>query len=182
MKIPQPWKILDSEMVLDHHWYRVRRDKVALPDGTVIDDYFVSVRPDVAICFAMTKDEEVLCVRQYKHGAQAILTELPAGTIQQDEAPETAASRELTEETGFRARSLSKIGTFYANPTKNTNKVHVYFAGQLENSGEQELDATEAIDIVKIPVHRLHDFIQDGTIAVPESIACIYMGLNYLNG
>lgn len=176
----RPWKILHSEMALDHEWYKVRQDTVELPDGTIIDDYFVSVRPDVVICFALTPAQEVVCVRQYKHGAQAILTELPAGTIEKGETAEEAAKRELQEETGFRAAEMRKIGTLYSNPTKNTNQVHVCFADGLENKGNQEWDVTENIQVVKFPVAEIMQRIMDGTIAVPESIACISMGLQKL--
>ena len=75
------WKIQKSEMAIDHRWYKLRRDWVELPDGRAIDDYFVSVRPDVVLILALTPDGNVPLVRQYKHGVQKVLLELPGGFI-----------------------------------------------------------------------------------------------------
>ena len=73
------WKTLKSDIVFDHKWYTLRRDHVELPTGQVLDDYFVSVRRNVALTFALTDDNHVLLVRQYKHAAGEILIELPGG-------------------------------------------------------------------------------------------------------
>ncbi|MEO1123540.1 MAG: NUDIX hydrolase, partial [Cyanobacteria bacterium J06639_16] len=95
------WTLLRSRLVFDHRWYKVRQDEVRLPNGEIIDDYFVSVRPDVALVLPITVDREVIFVHQYRHGAGEVLLELPAGTFDpQQEAAETAALRELQEETG----------------------------------------------------------------------------------
>ena len=64
------WKILQSTPVFQHQWYSLRQDRVQLPDGRILDDYFVSVRPDVVLILALTPDKQVPLVRQYKHGAQ----------------------------------------------------------------------------------------------------------------
>ena len=58
-----PWRILDSHNAFEHRWYVLRRDTVELPDGGVIDDYFVSVRPEVVVVGSF------IMVRQYQHGA-----------------------------------------------------------------------------------------------------------------
>ncbi|GAB3819959.1 hypothetical protein GCM10028895_19120 [Pontibacter rugosus] len=82
---PQPWKILKSEMVFDEKWYKLRRDEVELPNGHTLDDYYVSVRPNVALTFPLTEDNHVIFVRQYKHAAGGIFIELPGGVIDEGE-------------------------------------------------------------------------------------------------
>src|SRR5947209_2135944 len=74
----QPWTLLSSEMAFDHRWYKLRRDTVKLPNGRIVDDYFVSQRPNVAIAVPLTTENNVVLVRQYKHGVQAITLEFPA--------------------------------------------------------------------------------------------------------
>ena len=65
----------DAQLKLpsDHRWYRLRQDKVALPNGEIVDDYFVSLRPDIATVLPMTAAGEVVFVRQYRHGATSAL-------------------------------------------------------------------------------------------------------------
>ena len=75
------WTTLDSKLVFDHRWYRLRQDKVALPNGQIVDDYFVSLRPDIATILPITAQGEIVLVRQYRQGVDEVLLELPAGTF-----------------------------------------------------------------------------------------------------
>ncbi|BAY19743.1 hypothetical protein NIES21_56080 [Anabaenopsis circularis NIES-21] len=68
------WKILQSEMVLNHPWCRVRQDKIELPNGKVIDDYFVSIKPEIAIILPITSNQEIVFVRQYRHAVADFLS------------------------------------------------------------------------------------------------------------
>ena len=90
------WDILAREDIFKNQWYHLRKDVVRLPNGRIIDDYFVSVRPEVVITFALTKENKALFVRQYKHGLQRVVTEIPGGFYDATtESPEEAAIREL---------------------------------------------------------------------------------------
>ncbi|NES93191.1 NUDIX hydrolase, partial [Okeania sp. SIO2B9] len=92
------WKLLQSRLVINNKWCQVRQDEVELPNGKIIDDFFVNVRPDIALVFPVTVRQEIVFVRQYRHGVGKVLLELPAGSFNpQVEIPEVAASRELTE-------------------------------------------------------------------------------------
>jgi ADP-ribose pyrophosphatase len=108
------WKVLASHNAFDHRWYVVRRDTLQLPDGT-IDDYFVSVRPDVAVVVALDRSGQMVMVRQYKHGVREMTLEFPAGTFE-DEQPEAAALRELEEETGYIPGKIGRIQAVVATP------------------------------------------------------------------
>jgi len=123
----QPWTLLSSEMAFDHHWYKLRRDIVKLPDGRIVDDYFVSQRPYVAIAVPLTRDNNFVLVRQYKHGVQAITLEFPAGTFL-SELAEMAAAREIEEETGYSPTSMMSLGTCLDDSSKNSNLVHIFLA------------------------------------------------------
>ncbi|MEO0534879.1 MAG: NUDIX hydrolase [Cyanobacteria bacterium P01_A01_bin.123] len=174
------WTLLRSRLVFDHHWYKVRQDEVRLPNGEIIDDYFVSVRPDVALVLPITVDREVIFVHQYRHGAGEVLLELPAGTFDpQQEAAETAALRELQEETGYSAEALIHLATLYDNPVKETNRIHMFLAYPVQYQGEQALDVTEDIDLVKLPVDQINTKILQGEIAVSGTIAALHLGLTY---
>jgi hypothetical protein len=75
------WKLLQSRLVINNQWCQVRQDEVELPNGTIIDDFFINVRPDIVLIFAVTDQQEIVFVRQYRHGVGKVLLELPAGAF-----------------------------------------------------------------------------------------------------
>ncbi|HEY9622601.1 MAG TPA: NUDIX hydrolase [Crinalium sp.] len=175
------WNTLQSNLVFDHKWYKVRQDVVQLPNGKIVDDYFVSVRPDIALVFPVTSDRNIIFVRQYRHGANEILLELPAGAFNPNiEDAEIAAKRELEEETGYSAHHLTKLGVLYDNPVKETNKIHLFLAQNLDHPGQQVLDETEEIELVFIPVSDVLSHIAQGQICVSGSVAAVFLGLQFL--
>lgn len=183
MTSPKHWTILNSKMVLDHQWCRVRQDTVALPNGSIIDDFFVNVRPDIAVVFPVTPQQEVVFVRQYRHAVEQVLLELPAGSFNPDvEEAQEAATRELQEETGYIADQLILLATLYDNPVKDTNKIHLFLALDVSQQETQQLDITEDIEVVLVPVSDLEAKIMGNEICVSGSIAAISLGLKFLNG
>lgn len=176
------WKILQSKMVLDNFWCKVRQDEIELPNGKIIDDFFVIVRPEIALILPITDNQEIVFVRQYRHGVGEILLELPAGGFDATyESAETAAIRELKEETGYTAEKVIKLASLSDNPVKDTNKIHLFMAENVRKIGEQNLDITEEIEIVLIPVESVLEKITQGEISVSGSVAALFLGLNYLN-
>jgi 8-oxo-dGTP pyrophosphatase MutT (NUDIX family) len=176
------WNILKSEIVLEHPWCQVRRDEIELPNGKIIDDFFVVVRPEIALILPITNEEEIVFVRQYRHGVGEILLELPAGGFDPGkEDAAVAAVRELKEETGYLAEKVTKLATLYDNPVKDTNKIHLFLAENVAKYGEQTLDVTEDIEIVLVPVESVLNKINQGEIAVAGTIAALFLGLNFLN-
>ncbi|MEL6603640.1 MAG: NUDIX hydrolase [Cyanobacteria bacterium J06614_10] len=174
----EKWKTLQSKMVFDHRWYRLRQDKVALPNGHVVDDYFVSLRPDIATVLPITAQGEVVFVRQYRHGVGEVLLELPAGNFDLGEVPLAVARRELAEETGYTAENWQAIATFYNNPVKQTNRIHLFRAQPAERTQPQALDTTEDIEVVLHPVEAIPHLIATGEICVAGTIVALMLGLN----
>lgn len=176
------WKLNQSHLVLDNQWSRVRRDEVELPDGTVIDNFFVNVKPDIAVVFALTPQEEIVFVRQYRHGVGEILLELPAGSFNPEtESSESAAARELAEETGYVSEKMLPLATLYDSPVKDTNSVHLFVARNVVKKEEKiKLDITEEIEVILIPISQAIERIIDGEICVAGSISGIFLALEYL--
>ena len=176
------WKILNSRMVINHQWCKVRQDEIELPNGKIIDDYFINIRPEVALILPITSNDEIVFVRQYRHGAGEILLELPAGTFNpKEESPQAAAIRELKEETGYITNNVIQLATLYDNPVKDTNKITLFLAEYVRKTGKQELGVTEEIEVVLIPIKRLTEKIASGEISVAGTVAALFLGLNYLN-
>ncbi len=169
-------------MVFDHPWCKVRQDEIQLPNGQVIDDYFLTIRPEVALILPITSNQEIILVRQYRHGAGEILLELPAGTFNpEQEIPQAAAIRELKEETGYITEQITPLSIIYDNPVKDTNKIHLFIAENVIKTGQQELDVTEEIDVVLIPMEVVMEKIAIGEICVAGTVAAIVLGLNFLS-
>ena len=99
---PARWEVLKSDYLFRKEWFTVRLERVRLPNGSEIAEYWVSeYRPWVNVV-AVTRTEEVVLIRQYRHGLGAVHFELPAGTTDEGEVDlEAAARRELGEETGY---------------------------------------------------------------------------------
>ena len=175
------WKTLKSQVVFDHKWYTLRRDHVELPNGHEMDDYFVSVRPDVVLTFPPTADGHVLFVRQYKHAAGDIFIELPGGVIDEGETdPLAAAKRELLEETGYTTEDMEPMLQVIDNPTKDTNKIYYFLARNVCEVAAQDLDESEHIEVLKVPLEEVEPMILSGQIRVAGSVALCMLSLRKL--
>jgi ADP-ribose pyrophosphatase len=177
------WKVLSSHNAFDHRWYVVRRDILQLPDGTIVDDYFVSVRPDVVVVVAVNRSGDMIMVRQYKHGAREVTLEFPAGTFK-GEPPETAALRELEEETGYVPDRIEYLGRCWDDASKNTNTVHMFLALDCELRGQQKLERLEAaagLEVLLMPFDRVAQALDSGDIAAMSSVAAGYRAMRRLS-
>ena len=178
----QKWHLCQSRMVLDNPWCQVRRDTVQLPNGTLIDDYFVNVRPEIVMVLAVTPQREIIFVRQYRHGVQEVLLELPAGTFfPNQESPTAAICRELEEETGYQIVNLLSLGCIYDNPVKDQSRLHLFLATDVTPTGKKAWDITEEIEVVLMPIAVVREQIFSGQIRVAGSVAALLLGLEKLS-
>jgi 8-oxo-dGTP pyrophosphatase MutT (NUDIX family) len=174
----QAWRVLQSELVLDNQWAKVRLDVCELQDGRVIPDYYYWEGSDFAQVFAITPRNEVVLTRQYKHGVKEIVTELPAGLIDSDdETPLATAQRELKEETGYTAKDWSDLGTLNVSSAKSTARAYVFLAQHAMKTCEPNTDANEAIEVFLLKVEEVIEFILRGTIRDSNSLATTFLAL-----
>lgn len=179
---PRPWEILDSEYALDHRWYKVRREKVRLPNGQVLDDYFTSVRPEIALVFAVHADGQVELVRQYKHGPRVITLEFPGGIVDENgETPLEAAQRELREECGAEAGQWQALGAVYDDPSKQNNRLHLFLAQEVRRVGQQKLDHSEFVQQIQQPLEAIPKLIATGEICNAGALALAFRAMQALD-
>jgi 8-oxo-dGTP pyrophosphatase MutT (NUDIX family) len=176
----RPWRIVSSEYRIDTKFLRLRVDRVELPSGVVVDEYYVRESHGFCVIFALTTSGDVLLVRQYKHGAAQIVTELPAGMIDPDESPAVCAARELAEETGYTGSPPEFVRTFLADPTNATAHFHLFVVRDAVFTGVQQFDATEDIEVGLASVDEVRAMALDGRISGASQVAAVLVSLNYI--
>lgn len=142
-------------------------------DG-VEGDYIIMDAPDWVIVIAEHNDN-FLMVKQWRHGEGALSVEFPGGVIDAGEVPETAARRELEEETGYKAGKLIKLGRVNPNPALFSNHVHFYLAQDLTATGKQSLDEDEFINCMELSKEEVLEGM--GTEAFPHAIMGMALSL-----
>ncbi len=178
----KPWEILNSEIVFHNKWVTIQRDTVKLPNDSILDDYFVNVRPEVAIALPVTKDGKAIMVKQYKHGGKEILMEFPGGVFDAaSESPMEGALREMREETGFHSDEMVYLGKVYDDPTKDTNSIHFFLAKNAYKKQEPEPDLTENIEVMEVEFDEIPAMIRENKIRVCGAIAIYTMAAMHLN-
>lgn len=132
----EAWNVLDSEVLIERWWMRLRVDRVELSNGEIIPEFHVVEYPHWVLVIAQDDEGRLLFVDQYRHGIGRTSLEFPAGMLEPDEDPMEAAGRELEEETGFKAGSFREIGTWAADPSRQSDRV---FAFSADDAGQGEI-------------------------------------------
>ncbi len=174
------WRVRASSYVIESPYLRIRRDEVELPDGTIVKDYYVRESYGFVLVVPVTHDDRVVLVRQYRYGADAMVLELPAGSLEPDEEPLACARRELTEETGYEADSFELIATYGAEPVRSDARAFVYLARGARKTQIQNLDPTEHIVVELADIATFRELLRDAAIDVGSSIAAGYLALEHL--
>ena len=170
-----PWKVLESK----HPFPKFRMDTCELPSGKEYKA-FVLEFDAWANVVAITKNNEVVLVKQYRHGVQEVLLELPGGVVDKGEDPLEGAKRELMEETGYSAGSIIEVGRLYPNPAIQHNTLYCYLATDVELTGEQHLDDAEEIEVQLVPLDELIKMAAQGKFLHALNVAVLFQALAYL--
>jgi ADP-ribose pyrophosphatase len=135
-----------SEQVWQGRFLDVRRDTVVLPNGHHATREYI-VHPGAVMVVPILDDGRLVMERQFRHAMGRVVLEFPAGKIDQGEAPFDCALRELTEETGYRAREWARAGVLHNAIAYSTEGIEIWFARGLE-AGAAKLDAEEFLEVV----------------------------------
>jgi ADP-ribose pyrophosphatase len=170
----KPWKVISSEHREVVKFFNIRTDKAVSPRTDITHDFYILESAGWVNVIPITAREEVILIRQYRHGIQDMTLEIPGGIIEQDDSPESAAGRELYEETGYRASEIILLGSVHANPAVMNNTCYTYLAKDAYPAGKQELDDMEDIEIVIKPLSEIPRLIRDGEITHSLVLAAFY--------
>jgi ADP-ribose pyrophosphatase len=168
----QKWKVLKEQDVSPSPWFPLLQHTVELANGQIIDDYFFSPLGDVVMVLAITPNNEVVLVRQYKHGLGEILLELPGGMQQKNTSIIQSAINELEEEVGIKATAdeLIPLGKITNNPTKTRQITYGYIVFNAQFNSKQKLDVTENIEVITMPAPQVLEYAKEGKIWVTDSL------------
>ncbi len=153
---------IQSKLIHEGKFISVRRDEIDYPNG-IHKTWDIVLHPGAVAVVPITDEGDLILVRQWRRAIGQITLEIPAGVIDPGEKPEISAQRELQEEIGKKADSLSYLGHFFSSPGVYTEKVHIYLGKDLQPSALTAED-TDEIDIEIVSLQQALQFIADGTI------------------
>lgn len=164
-------KTLSSECVYDGKIMTVCRDDVEISTGR--KSFREVIHHSGGVVIAALKDNNtVLAVKQFRYPLKQTLIELPAGKLEKGEDPALAATRELEEETGYKAKNWTSLGYIYTSPGYSDEKLYLYLAKDLEFVGEHP-DEGEVLKTYEFPLDEFINKIKNGEITDAKTVCAI---------
>ncbi|SHK87816.1 NUDIX hydrolase [Rhodothermus profundi] len=174
--MPGPWKRLHREVLADYKVFRIWREQVQLPRARRPYDFYLLEAVDWVNVIPITPEGQIVFVRQYRYGTEAVSLEIPGGAVDpEDASPLEAARRELREETGYAAERFVYLGAVAPNPAILTNRCHTFLAENARPVGPQQLDDAEEIDVVLLSPSEIPERIRRGEIDHALVVAAFYL-------
>ncbi len=161
-------KLLESETKFNGNILSVKVDQIELPDGTRSEREIVE-HPGGVTVIPYTSEGKIVMVEQYRHAAEQVMLELPAGRLEKGEKAEVGGRRELKEETGYSAGEMIYLFDFYTTPGYSSECLNLYLAKKLTR-GDQQLEKGEFLTIKEIDPGEIMDLILSGKIKDSKTI------------
>lgn len=158
------WRTLDSQLVYRSPVLEVKRCIKSHPQRKAPHEFVLLHSSDWVNLVALTPQEKMVLIRQYRQGSGRVTLEIPGGLVDPGERPEEAAARELLEETGYQAESLRFLGRVNPNPALFDNTCHTFLATGARRVAEQSLDETEDIEVLEMEPDRVADLVRTGEL------------------
>ncbi len=177
------WQVLSTTSVLNTPFLRVHSERVQLPNGVILPDYYIIDNRGWVGIVPITPDGLFLINRQYKHGIGEYVLEFPAGGIDDGEDdPLVAANRELMEESGYSTKpdKIELLAEMIANPTSAVTRIWWYLAHDVRKTGAQKLDPAEEIENSLVTPAELLHLIHTRQFSVQGQVAAAYMAMERL--
>lgn len=167
------WEEINTESIVRDEWIDFRQSAYRYPDGKVYAPFYTYSKKDYAVIVASDEDGQYICVRQFRQGIKEVTTEFPAGGIEsadsrsagenrREEDALECARRELREETGYESSEWTHLLTIPSNATICDNYAWLFMARNCRKTGEQHLDETERLNVLKLSADQIEERIRTG--------------------
>lgn len=162
---PQKWEVIHSEYLHNCPWLTVRKERLKLPNGNIVPEYYVLEYSNWVNIIAITKEKQFVLIKQYRHGIAKTCWELCAGVCEKEDAsPLESAKRELLEETGYGNGTWSQFLCVVPNASANTNYSYCFLAQDVEKIAEQSLEESEDITVHLLSYDEVKTLLENGEI------------------
>ena len=179
LPVPPALELAESELLFGSPWRAILRDRLRGKDGRETGYSYLAV-PRAVFVVAVTAEDELLLVRQYRHPVRDWTLEVPAGSVHDGETPREAAARELAEETGGRAREWLHLTTFYSSSAHLSLRSDAFLATGVE-VGAAAPDADEHVELVRLPLAQALARAHAGEFAEGQTALAILLAAPHLN-
>jgi ADP-ribose pyrophosphatase len=171
----EAWRKISSKPLGDFRVFSVREERKVSPRTKAEHDFFVIASPNWVNIVALTADEHVVMVEQYRQGSETVELEIPGGVMDADDAsPEETGCRELLEETGYQGERAQIIGHVFPNPAIMRNTCFTVLARNCRHVAPTRLDSSEDIDVKLVPLRQLPELVASGKIRHALIVAALY--------
>jgi ADP-ribose pyrophosphatase len=161
----RPWRVLESKTLNHYRIFETRKDRVESPRTHEQHDVFIVSGASWVNVVALTEDQKIVIVQQYRHGTREVKWEIPGGIIDPGESPENAGARELLEETGYEGTRIKLIGKVDPNPAYQPNQCYTVLIENAKKVKEPELEQMEDIAVDIVSEKRFEEMIVSGEIS-----------------
>lgn len=164
MKRVKPWREIAREHLLNCRIFDVERSVAESPVDGSEHDYYRIVSRDWAQIIPITANDDVVMVRQYRHGSSSMVLEIPGGLVEDGEDPAAAAARECLEETGYRADTVQQMAALNPNPAIHSHRLYSFYARGVGQTESIQNTATEHTEVELVPLGELAERLRAGDI------------------
>ena len=170
---PRPWEVVREEEKGDFDIFSVRALHARSPQDGSVQAFHLADAPHGVAVVAITDTDELVMVEQWRHPVQRVTLELPSGMIEEGEAPEAAAARELREETGYAGAEPECIGSMIINPSWSTTRLFAVVVRGVRRAGEKDLDEGEDTRVCCVPLEAARHRVLSGEIDSAPTVAAL---------
>ena len=170
----KPWKVISSSKNSTFRIFDLRTDRTISPRTGEEHEFYILESRDWGNVIPLTRENDIILIRQYRHGIREVTLEIPGGIVESGDSPEETAIRELREETGYRDSGMTFLGKVHPNPAFLNNRCYTFLARDVYKAGQQEQDSTEDIEVVIRPLEDVPELIKKGEISHSLILSAFY--------